>query len=79
MFILTYESVRNVRAFTVIIFFRQTNTVNYTYQAPKEYSAYNADHQQNGQSMPAPSQAQSSTATRELDDLMDSLSGFKVR
>ena len=59
--------------------FRQTNTVNYTYQAPKEYSTYNADHQQNGQSMPAPSQAQSSMATRELDDLMDSLSGFKVR
>lgn len=57
----------------------QTNVVNYSYQPPntqKEYS-YDAVQEYNVQAAPPPSQGQSSTATRELDELMSSLSGFK--
>lgn len=50
----------------------QSNVVNYSYQPPKEQT-YNVvqttAHRQQGQS---------SSATRELDDLMASLSGFKM-
>ena len=60
--------------------FRQSNGVNYYQPAnePREYTYNSIQEEQHMRSAPPPAPEQSSTATRELDDLMSSLSGFKV-
>ena len=75
LYLLFYEG----RIFHFI--FRQSNVTNYSYQPANETREYNYNSVQDEQRMrpvPPPTQGQSSTATRELDDLMSSLSGFKV-